>query len=1289
MSTNAAVYAATGPGPARTLVDIFHATASSFPDAVAIDDCTKNYTYSELVKNIENRVEKLRSAGVGTGDRVGIRVSSGTTELYEAILAVLTIGAAYVPVDVEDPDERAELIWSEAGVCTVISDCFMLTEHGTAASSTRPLTLDDDAWIIFTSGSTGPPKGVAVTHRSAAAFVDAEADLFLPEPPLGSHDRVLAGLSVAFDASCEEMWLAWRHGGCLVPAPRKLVKSGADLGLFLSSQNITVVSTVPTLAALWPMEGLRSLRLLILGGEACSLALATRLANCVGSVWNTYGPTEATVVSCAAKIVAGKDVKIGLPLKGWQLAVVDAKGNRVKWGESGELIIGGVGLARYIDAKKDAEKFAPAPIFGQERAYRSGDIVRAEEDGLVFVGRNDEQIKLGGRRIELGEIDAALTALPGVTAAASVVRRSETGTEVLVGYVVRDGPPGPGERQRLRRVLPATLLPMIVSVPELPVRTSGKVDRSALPWPPPPPSNDAAQEMDEGIAWLSDLWRRVLGVPGAAESNFFDLGGTSLGAAQLVSQVRQKCQSFSVADVYEHPCLAAMSVRIDDLSGSTASDQFAPPTSRWLVWVQLIVLFGTITFEGLRWLVALALTKKFFVLRLGHGTWASQNALPWWIVIPGFVILVSFPGRMITTACAVRLSTLGITPGRYRRGGSVHMRLWAAERFAGLGRINAIAGTQWCRLYAKMLGCQVGNDAQLHALPPTTGLASFGARCAVEPEADIAGWWLDGDDLHIGTITIGDGARIGGRSVLMPDTIVEAHAEVPPGTCAAGVAIGPPIPPTTAEKSTSQPLGFWAGLRYTTTLLVLDLLPLLLVMPVWALTPALVHNYSDFRKLCLAMLELAAPGGLIGILLYTATIVALTRLSNRSIKPGHFPWNGTVAWASWLIHALTMDSRATLFPIYASLFTPVWLRALGARIGTNVEASTVVIVPSLLDVQDGAFLADDVLASPVGLRDGTISVGPVSVGNKTFIGNSAIVEPHTQVPDGALIGVLGTAPDPSLLAPGTSWLGRPAMALPRRVDTVADSSRTFEPSLKLKLSRAAVEMCRVLPLLISVLLATIAGLSMLVMLDVFGVGWSILAAGGILVGAGIIAATVAIAAKWLLTPTIRPNQRHPLWSSFVWRNELADTFIQSLAVPWFVRLCYGTPLLSLWVRLLGAKVGRGVWLDSHLLPEAELVQLDAGATVNRGCVLQTHLFHDRVMRLDKVHLKAGATLGPRAITLPGTVIGSGATIAPVALVMRGEHIPAGTRWLGNPVRPWLEQKAVNLTESSDGEIASL
>ncbi|HMR49608.1 MAG TPA: amino acid adenylation domain-containing protein [Arachnia sp.] len=482
--------------PERTLVDILRATAAAHPEASALDDGSGALSYAELRDASERQAAALRAAGVRRGDRVGLRVDSGSRQLYIAILGIMLAGASYVPVDADDADERARLVFDEAEVAGIVGNQGYVARraHGaTPAAEVAPSdaadpTLDDDAWIIFTSGSTGIPKGVAVTHRSAAAFVDAEARLFLQDAPLGPGDRVLAGLSVAFDASCEEMWLAWAHGACLVPAPRALVRSGEDLAQWLVRQDITVVSTVPTLAAMWPHEAIENVRLLIFGGEACPPELAARLVEEGREVWNTYGPTEATVVACGCRMDGVSPVSIGLPLDGWDLAVVDGEGNRVAVGETGELIIGGVGLARYLDPAKDAEKFAPMPSLGWDRAYRSGDLVRYEPTGLMFVGRADDQVKVGGRRIELGEVENALQDLPGVTAAAAAVRKSEAGVPVLVGYLVVEGDE-PLDRRAAREYLAGRLaagvMPLLAVVAELPVRTSGKVDRDALPWPLP------------------------------------------------------------------------------------------------------------------------------------------------------------------------------------------------------------------------------------------------------------------------------------------------------------------------------------------------------------------------------------------------------------------------------------------------------------------------------------------------------------------------------------------------------------------------------------------------------------------------------------------------------------------------------------------------------------------------------------------------------------------------------------------------------------------------------------
>jgi non-ribosomal peptide synthetase-like protein len=173
-----------------------------------------------------------------------------------------------------------------------------------------------------------------------------------------------------------------------------------------------------------------------------------------------------------------------------------------------------------------------------------------------------------------------------------------------------------------------------------------------------------------------------------------------------------------------------------------------------------------------------------------------------------------------------------------------------------------------------------------------------------------------------------------------------------------------------------------------------------------------------------------------------------------------------------------------------------------------------------------------------------------------------------------------------------------------------------------------------------------------------------------MLAAGAVAALSSIVAKWVLVGTIRSGE-HPLWSSFIWRNEVVDTFIEMVSAPWFARSAAGTPALVWWLRGLGARIGRGTWCESYWLPEADLVTLGENSTVNRGCVVQTHLFHDRVMSLDTVTLGNGATMGPHGVILPAARIGDGGTVGPASLVMRGETVPAGTYWMGNPVSPWV------------------
>ncbi len=1280
--------------PPRTLVQVFEETARQFPDASALDDGRVSLSYADLHAAAKAYARRLHRNGIGAGDKVGIRIASGTNELYVAILATLLVGAAYVPVDADDPEERAALVFEEAGVAAILRAGEIFTVPGREGPFPAPRQpgVEDDAWVIFTSGSTGKPKGVAVTHRSAAAFVDAEARLFLPDNPVNSSDRVLAGLSVAFDASCEEMWLAWRNGACLVPAPRSLVRTGMDLGPWLITNGITVVSTVPTLAGLWPAEALDAVRLLIFGGEACPPELAARLAVDEREVWNTYGPTEATVVACAARMDGSGPVRIGLPLDGWDLAVVDASGVPVDEGQTGELIIGGVGLARYLDPAKDAEKYASMDTLGWERAYRSGDLVRYEAEGLIFVGRADEQVKLGGRRIELGEIDAALQSLPGIQGAAAAVQGTAAGNQILVGYLA----PGPGTspdldqlRTLLAARLPAALIPLLAVVDSLPVKTSGKVDRNALPWPLAQASagEGVAPDLDGPSAWIADQWGAVLGTPpDSLDADFFAYGGSSLAAARLVSALRVRYPTITVADVYARPRLGAL-IELARLSapdgGMAASERMersVRPTARKSQVFQIVAGLPLHVLVAMRWLTYLMAINNVLA---AWGVLSGAPTVSWWWVLVSWLVFVNPLGRMAISVAAARLLLRGVVPGSYPRSGKVHLRLWLAEQIADLSGAVSLAGAPWVPYYARALGAKVGKDVDLHSVPPVTGMLSLGTGCSIEPEVDLSGWWIDGDLVHIGHVRVGPGATVGSRSTLMPGARIGAGAEVAPGSAVLGKLkanqrfAGSPAQrlgkaqqdwPARPPSGLKSVLAFGA---YALAAAALALIPFvsaaLGALPVIAAVRGQESLFSSWPEL-LWTVPAAAVVWFLSNMVLTAAVV---RLLGLGLREGHYRVRSFTGWRVWATERVLDMARDLLFPLYASLFTPVWLRLLGAKVGRNVEASTVLLLPSMTTVGDGAFLADDTMIASYELGGGWMRIAPAKIGKRAFLGNSGMTGAGRSVPKNSLVAVLSATP--AKAKSGTSWLGSPPVRL-RRARMEVDQSLTYDPPLRLKIYRSCWELCRAVPVILTAAIAV----AILAVLDWIAgaAGYAAAAVLGapVLLAAGAVAAASSVAAKWLLVGKIDARE-HPLWSSFIWRNEVVDTFIEMVTAPWFARAAAGTPALVWWLRGLGAKIGSGAWCESYWLPEADLVTLGENSTVNRGCVIQTHLFHDRVMSIDTVTLEAGATMGPHGVILPAARIGAGGTVGPASLVMRGETVPAASYWIGNPVSPWTSPAA--------------
>lgn len=1272
----------------RTLTQILANTVARYPDATALVAADGTLNYRELSERISVQVRRLAEMGVGHGDRIGIRAPSGTTDLYVSILSTLSAGAAYVPVDWDEPDARAMTVWDEADVAAVYGADLEITlrnHRHRAPSAPGAPDLSDDAWIIFTSGSTGAPKGVAVTHRSAAALVDAESRMYLTQDPLCPGDRVMAGLSVGFDASCEEMWLAWRYGAALVAAPRSVVRSGDELGRWIAENRITAISTVPTLAAFWSEDILSSVRLLIFGGEALPASLAGRLAGSNREIWNTYGPTESTIIATGHLMGTDTTVRIGRPTPGWQLAVVDPEtGVPVRWGQTGELIIGGVGLARYLDEVKDAEVYAPMPGLGWDRAYRTGDLVAADRDGLIFLGRADDQIKFAGRRMELGELDRALSSIPEAKTGAAAKQATAAGSDVIIGYVVAHESKSFDmalARQHLRAVLPGGIAPTLCLVDELPMKTSGKVDRKALPWPL------EASAVPGELAWLAERWTDQLGpVTLTPDSNFFDLGGSSVAVAKLAADLRATHPAVNIGAMYDNQTLQEMAFYLNSLENDAEQRHMPRPLPRWTGLTQLIVVGSIYLVNAARYVVGsiLVVWALGFFFKAG---WVPAPPLA--PLLTSWLILFSAPGRVLQGTVVARLLTARIAPGTYLRGGSTHLRIWAAERFVTFLKLEPLLGTPVTPMLYRLFGCRVGRNTDLHSLPPVTGFVDIGDNASIEHEVDLAGHWIDGDTLHVGRIIVGEDVRIGLRTFVAPGARIHEGAEIVPGSCVSGAIEGgrllggtplqdrgdageswPELSPLEAARNrdvSSIPgpprvLLYAAGAAWTSILPVVALVPgLMLVLP-------LVVDRQRFEDVFPTLAAWTPVFTLLTIASWLALVIITVRLCSVLIRPGYFTTNSLTSWALWVTHVLLQKTLTSSYFMYAGWMTPGFLRLLGARVGEHSEISTVETIPHLTSIGNGCFLADHSLCTLPRHRGGWIHVGTTVLGDGSFVGNSGIVGPDNDLPEDSLVAVLSSTPyHPGR---GSSWMGRQVRQIPR-VNIDADDSLTYSPPARRRAARAVVESGRLIPAVIAAYLDLLIVWAGTLVYMHAGFGWPgiravCLSAFPIVLAAGIIASLVPVIAKWVLVGVFRPGQ-HTLFSTFVWRSELVDNFAELLAVPSLIRMSIGSPLYNWWARLMGSRIGRDVWCETWWLPEFDLVHLADRSTVNRGTVLQTHLFHDRVMSLEPVTLHEGATLGPNSFMLPDSSLGQRTTVRPGSLVLRRDTIPPGSVWEGNPV----------------------
>ena len=1296
-----------GTRPAR-LHHFFERSCDLTPDAQALHADGRDYTYAELDELANRLAHLIAGYGLGVGDRVGILLQRSTM-LYASLLAILKTGATFVPIDPNLPAERVQFIAEDSDLALLLTSAELVPlVEDTAADvldvgrigerlgelpADRPelhLEGDPTCYIIYTSGSTGRPKGVEVAHSSICNFIEIVPEVYDVRP----EDRVYQGMTIAFDFSIEEIWPTWAVGATLVAGPTDDARLGHGLVDFLERTEISVLYCVPTVLATLEHD-LPRIRSILVGGEACPADLVERWSTPGRRMLNTYGPTEGTVTATWGELSPGRPVTIGKPLPTYEVRILDEEMNEVADGEPGEICIAGPGVARgYVNLPHvTEERFRPHPDGPRAgRIYRTGDLGRFMPDGEIeYLGRADSEVKIRGHRADLQEIENVLRREDAVADAA--VKLTSGGDDVAAFLTLRA--PVRDERALFELLhdsvvaaLPPYMVPSFYEIlPAMPMMVSGKVDRKGLPEPSSPrfvttvglvpPATDTERQVTE-------VWSRVFRIPVdqlSVEADFFmELGGHSLLAATATSELRRAHpdQDISIADIYTYATVRDLARYLD--TAAVVVPAAAAPDDRPAA---LHHTGGRVALCGLAQVATLLLSamvvgSPLAAVMYSYGGQFSYM-LMWDLLIVGAVVAVL--ARVLLPFLGSRVLGRFVRPGHHPLWGRQYYLLWCIDGLTRLSPLNLLSGTPMAAVYLRLLGAEVGVDAHVGtAAVGLPSLVSIGSRASIGYGASVQTAQVEEGWVTIAPVRIGDDAFVGANALLQPGARVEdgarlaeqslasRHVTIPAGEHWLGSPARPGEPDELLERMERRPLpgGRWPAPLVAALLLgwaALELLPFVLVLP-------------SFLMIWFAALEFGVPVGLaltpaVGVV-YVLTVCAVVAggraIVLRRTPTGIHPVRSGLGVRKWMADQLLSTSLESTNALYATLYTAPWLRALGAKVGPRSEVSTVGhIDPDLLTLGEGSFVADMASVGSAVYHHGHLHMERTVVGDRSFVGNAAFVPSGTRMGDGSLVGVASVPP--SDVPDGTSWLGSPAMFLPRRQESGNyDESLTFRPSRGKVASRLLIEALRITvpPALIGLigylgLLASMAMVSRTGLLGYIAVLPLIAAATGLTV----VLAVVVL--KWAVVGRYR-QRIEPLWDNFVRRSEFVTGVYESAAVPALIGGLVGTPLIGPVLRLFGTQVGRRTYIGTTYLTEFDLVHIGDDAAVSTDVSLQTHLFEDRVMKMSHVEIAAGASVGARSIVLYDTTVGAGTSVDALSLVMKGEQLLPATTWRGIPVR---------------------
>jgi amino acid adenylation domain-containing protein len=591
----------------RTIHELISAQAHLTPQKIAVTFENRSLTFAELERQSNQLANYLQRHGVGAETLVGLYVHR-SLEMVVGLLGILKAGGAYIPIDPDFPAARIKLILEDAKPHILVTQETFLTNlddafnvvcvdsHAreiAAQPTAPPLSVagpQNLAYVMYTSGSTGVPKGVLIEHRSVVNLVTTIA----AEPGAKPEDHFLAATTLSFDVSTLELFLPLVIGAQMTVVSREVAMDGHLLGETIEKAGISVVLATPAtwrLLLLAGWEGKEDLKILV-AGEAVPQDLVQALLPRCAELWNMYGPTETTVYSTGCRLIsADKQITIGRPIANTQTYILDKNLQPVSIGVIGDLFIGGDGVARgyYNRPELTSDHFIPNPLLQEFSSaspiiYKTGDRASYLEDGrIVFHGREDYQVKIRGFRIECGDVEAAVAQHPAVAQNVTIVREDIPGDKRLVSYIIAERgqtvPSAAELRKFLRQILPEYMLPAhFVTLEKFPLTPSNKINRLALP--APDHSGDKFGRIfvtprNEIERTLATMMTEILNLDRVSiDANFFDLGGNSLLAMQLITQIRNIYQvSIPARTFFEQPTIAELSQIIEDTSTNLAGGQ--------------------------------------------------------------------------------------------------------------------------------------------------------------------------------------------------------------------------------------------------------------------------------------------------------------------------------------------------------------------------------------------------------------------------------------------------------------------------------------------------------------------------------------------------------------------------------------------------------------------------------------------------------------------------------------------------------------------------------------------